>query len=282
MKILLTFYYIQCTLERPHCQTCIKTKRECLGYDEVRTLISDDRTRTIAPNIESFASTDGLAGKAQAIDHLQGTIPTKTAYSFLWSISSPSTRSAYREQIFSEILYSYTRTSKSSPASLPVAESWFHLLSSHPIFTTALEATVLAVCIARLGRINNNATLVQESRKFYIQGLCELQRALYTPDLKYADETAASCMTLIAYEVAECPMQTANGWKRHIQGCAKLFEIRGPRAYSSKMGHRLFLTFRQLEVHTYPTSPMSTQLLTTLQTDPTSLFRKALNVPLIP
>jgi hypothetical protein len=81
-----------------------------------------------------------------------------------------------------------------------------------------------------------------------------LQRALYTPDLIYADETAASCMALIAYEVVECPVQTVNGWKRHIQGCAKLFEIRGPSAYSSKMGHRLFLTFRQLEVHMYPSS----------------------------
>jgi hypothetical protein len=260
----------------------MKTKRECLGYDEVRTLISDDRTRTIVPKVETFAGIDGLAGKGQAIDHLQGTIPAKNAYSFLWSISSPSTRSAYREQIFSEILYSYTRTSKSSAASPPLTESWFHLLSSHPVFTTALEATVLAVCIARLGRINNDSALVHESRKFYTQGLCELQRALYTPDLKYRDETAASCMTLIAYEVAECPNQTVNGWKRHIQGCAKLFEIRGPRAYSSKMGHRIFLAFRQLEVYMYPTSPKSTELLTTLQTDPASLLRKTLNVPLIP
>ena len=253
-KIPLTFYYIQCTLERPHCETCIKTKRECLGYDEVRTLIPEDRTRTIVPKIETFAGTDGLVGKAQAIDHLQGTIPTKTAYSSLWSISSPSTRSAYREQIFSEILYSYTKTSKSSTASPPVADSWFHLLSSHPVFTTALEATVLTVCIARLGRINNDAALVHESRKFYIQGLCELQRALRTPDLMYADETAASCMALIAYEAVECPNQTVNAWKGHIQGCTKLFEIRGPRAYSSKMGHRLFLAFRQLEVYIYPSS----------------------------
>jgi hypothetical protein len=250
----LTFCYIQCTLERPHCENCIKTKRECLGYDKVRTLIPDDKTRTIVPKIEIFAGIDGLAGKAQTIDHLQGTIPTKTAYSSLWSISSPSTRSAYREQILSEILYSYTRTSQSSTASPPVVESWFHLLSSHPVFTTALEATVLTVCIARLGRINNDAALLHESRKFYIQGLCELQRALSTPDLIYADETAASCMALIAYEVVECPIQTVNGWKRHMQGCAKLFEIRGPRAYSSKMGHRLFLAFRQLEVYKYPSS----------------------------
>lgn len=243
-KIPLTFYYIQCTLERPHCETCIRTKRECLGYDEVRPLIPHDRTRTIVPKIETFAGIDGQAGSAQAIDHLQGTIPTKTAYSSLWLISSPSTRSAYRQQIFNEILY----------ASSFGAESWFHILSSHTTFTTALEATVLAVCIAKLGRINNDNALVHESRKFYIQGLCELQRALYSPDLRYADETAMSCMTLLAYEAIECPAQTINGWKKHIQGCTKLFEIRGPRAYSSKIGHRLFLDFRKLEVYMHPFS----------------------------
>jgi len=33
-----------------------------------------------------------------------------------------------------------------------------------------------------------------------------------------------------------------------MKGCAKLFELRGPKAYASEFEHHLFLTFRYLEV----------------------------------
>jgi Fungal specific transcription factor domain len=122
------------------------------------------------------------------------------------------------------------------------------MLPYHPDFTTALEATVLAICTAKLGRRNNDPALVHESLKFYIQGLWELQRALYNPDLMYKDETAASCMALVGYEVMECPDRTTAAWVKHVQGCAKLFELRGPKAYSSEFGHQLFLAFREMEV----------------------------------
>lgn len=122
------------------------------------------------------------------------------------------------------------------------------MLPEHPEFTTALEATVLALCTAKLGRVNNDPALVHESLKFYIQGLWELQKALYNPELMYKDETAASCMALIAYEVLECPDKTIKAWIKHVHGCAKLFQMRGPKAYGSEFGHQLFLAFRQQEV----------------------------------
>ena len=96
---------------------------------------------------------------------------------------------------------------------------------------------------------------MHESLKFYIQGLWELQKALYSPGLMYKDETAASCMALVAYEVMECPDHTVAGWIKHTQGCSKLFELRGPKAYSSEFGHELFLAFRQLEACFIP-SPL--------------------------
>lgn len=64
----------------------------------------------------------------------------------------------------------------------------------------------------------------------------------------YRDETVAACMCLIIYEVAECPDQSIKGWVGHLKGCARLFQLRGPKMYRSEMAHRLFLTFRQIEV----------------------------------
>lgn len=122
------------------------------------------------------------------------------------------------------------------------------MLPALPDFTTALESSILAVCTAKLGRLHNNEVLLHESLKFYVKGLWELQKALWDPKLMYRDETLASCMALIMYEVVECPDQNINGWINHAKGCAKLFELKGPNSYGSNFGHRLFLSFRLLEV----------------------------------
>ena len=209
-------------------------------------------TKEIAP-ITPPETPDNPADSIQALSQIQGSIPTKDAYSSLWAINCPSTRSVYRQQIICEFLHSVDPKTLQSRNDICKSKSdswktWFTMLPSHPTFTTALEATILAICTAKLGRVNKDPALVHESLKFYVQGLWELQKALYSPELMYKDETAASCMALIAYEVMECPDKTIKAWVKHVHGCAKLFEARGPQAYSSEFGHELFLAFRQMEV----------------------------------
>ena len=45
-------------------------------------------------------------------------------------------------------------------------------------YTKALEASILAIAAAKLGRVNENEVLIHESLKFYFNGLWELQKAL--------------------------------------------------------------------------------------------------------
>jgi hypothetical protein len=163
---------------------------------------------------------------------------------------SPSSRSANRQQIFSNFLSIWPGMGQffEKPSSPETMGSWLLMLPTLPDITTALEASLLATCTARLGRFNNDPVLVRESLKLYTQGLRELQKALWDPKLMYRDETAAACMLLIFYEVYECPNQTIAGWLSHMKGCAKLFELKGPNAYDSEFGHQLFLTFRLIEV----------------------------------
>ncbi|KAN0104246.1 hypothetical protein V8E51_009991, partial [Hyaloscypha variabilis] len=252
---------IACTLERPSCKICIKSNRECLGYEQDRMFILDSRTKKQLHKIETKEvapitppdTPDSPADNTKALTQIEGSISTKNAYSSLWAINCPSTRSIYRQQIICEFLHSFEP--KTLQPRTPIVKTtsdawknWFTMLPSHSDFTTALEATVLAICTAKLGRVNNDPALVHESLKFYIQGLWELQKALYNPDLMYKDETAASCMALIGYEVLECPDNTIKAWANHVHGCARLFEARGPRAYTSEFGHELFLAFRQIEI----------------------------------
>ncbi|KAH7391597.1 hypothetical protein BKA64DRAFT_678013 [Cadophora sp. MPI-SDFR-AT-0126] len=247
---------IACSLERPACNTCIKSSRACEGYQDAPIFIIDKRSKPSVPKEQTQSpKSTTLSPKSDIpitakpfstdseVTRLERTICTKEAYKSLWHISSPHTRSVYREQILSEFLTNYPQ----SPSE-PRAGSWLALLPSHPTYTTALEASILAVCTAKLGRTNNDQALVKESLKFYVQGLWELQRALWDEKLMYRDETVAACMCLIIYEVAECPDQSIKGWVGHLKGCARLFQLRGPKMYRSEMAHRLFLTFRQIEI----------------------------------
>lgn len=122
--------------------------------------------------------------------------------------------------------------------------NWICAIAELPTLTPALEATILSVCTARLGRLKNDQSLIQESLKLYTQGLSELQRALKNPKLMYSDETLAACMSLTMYEVTECPSKTGYGYIYHHMGCARLIELRGAEAHNKGLGHQVFLAFR--------------------------------------
>jgi len=193
---------------------------------------------------------------SKAAQEIAGTVPTKSAFTFLWNIQCPTTRSLYRQQIIGEFFSSVRTRSGMVPLRDPLvpgkfSKTWFTLLPTLTTFTTALEAAILAVCTSRLGRANHDEALVRESLRFYIQGLRELQKALWDPNLMYREETVAACSCLVMYEVMECPDKNAKAWMGHMKGCARLVELRGPSAYDSEFSHLIFLNFRQMEVRTH-------------------------------
>jgi hypothetical protein len=132
------------------------------------------------------------------------------------------------------------------------------LVAELPEMTTALEASVLAMSTAKVGRLNNDPVLVKASLNSYVEGLWELQKALWDPKLMYRDETLAACMALWMYEVMECPSETLSGWISHFGGCQRLVQLRGPDAHSSALGHQVFLAFRTTAVSPFCASFPST------------------------
>jgi hypothetical protein len=214
-----------------------------------------------APAVQPLQAQSPVSSEGtQNTQSLHASIPTSSAFSSLMAIQSPSTRAAYREQIMSEFIYT------SMPARNQILEdpdryrvtsnrvvgNWFTLIPTLPDITSALEASILAVCTSKLGRANGDMILVRESLKFYTQGLWELQKALWDPKLMYREETLAACLSLIIYELFECPEHTINAWLSHSKGCSKLLEMRGPKAYDTEFAHELFVTMQHLEVRKLP------------------------------
>jgi hypothetical protein len=238
----------QCTLEKPICGVCARSNRECGGYQRDIIFVFDARTKKESPPPKSSSPAESSRKVSPSNENnmmvpkgFQTTISTvdPSASRHPRMLPSPSTRTIYRNQVISEFVTML----------LPSAFSmnWLLFLPSYQHFTPALETAALAVCIAQIGHMNASPSLARESLKLYVQGLGELQKALWSEDLMYSDETLAACMLLLPYEMRQRPEQTAGAWIGHMDGCAKLIESRGPDSFNTEFGHELFSGFRQVE-----------------------------------
>lgn len=95
-----------------------------------------------------------------------------------------------------------------------------------------------------MGHMLNDQALVKQGLNYYIQGLQQLQKALYDPSLMREDGTLAACMALSLYEALGCPNLGSEGYFNHCRGIIALIQSRGHEMHSSGVGHRLFLGVR--------------------------------------
>lgn len=151
---------------------------------------------------------------------------------------------AYGQQLFNLFICSHVPIGMRKPCGENEGQIWLLALQELPSWTKALEASVLAVSTARLGRLNDDLVLVQESLRQYSKGLVELQKALWDPNLMRRDETLAACFALSLYEITECASESGLGYVSHHNGCAKLIQLRGAEAHTSGLGHHIFTAFR--------------------------------------
>jgi hypothetical protein len=86
------------------------------------------------------------------------------------------------------------------------------------------------------------------SRQVYGQALRALARALAESECRREDRTLAACMILAIYEVYECPAGSRDAYASHVDGCARLVEMRGPEAHRTLWAHSLFTAFRTMGV----------------------------------
>lgn len=166
------------------------------------------------------------------------------------SLNDIHSHAAYRQQLLNEFLCCYIPIANQAVQQrLKEDVPWLLMLPQMSSMTKALELAILAVSTAKLGRVNDDPVMVNQSKRLYVIGLRELQRALWDPKLMFKDETLAACASLSVYEVLECPTESGKGWLSHQNGCARLIELRGADAHRFGISHELFRVFRISEVH---------------------------------
>jgi hypothetical protein len=168
--------------------------------------------------------------------------------------TTPSSIPAIRAQLLSFFLASEL-PNDIVPESASARRNFFHML---PVVTNcrpALENALLAVCMARLGRMDDNPDMVGNSLTFYTSALKELRNSFKTEEGRLHDHTLAAVMSLTMYEFTECPERKVNGYFAHVDGAMELLRLRGPDAHTEGMAHSVFFglrihgAFRSLNTH---------------------------------
>ena len=260
----LTILDFQCGQQKPQCAQCIKSDRVCTGYQRERIFILNHAagqegpkiyTRLAPSKIHTSRPTGlekgrvNLSSRKKELANARST-DSRTSQAVIIQTLPPHL--VYRQQLLSGFLICNRLIADSTMRPYDSKEdrsaTWLRHLPELATRSEALELSILAVCTANLGRLNNDPMLVDNSLRFYVQGLSELQKALWDSTQMHKDETLAVCMVLSLYEGIECPAKTRFGWMSHVKGCAKLIRLRGPEAHASNLGHELFLAFRFREV----------------------------------
>ncbi|KIW98379.1 uncharacterized protein Z519_00039 [Cladophialophora bantiana CBS 173.52] len=105
---------------------------------------------------------------------------------------------------------------------------WLIQIPTLPDLVPALEVSMMALALAKLGEVYRDEGLTHESLNLYREALHQVQLALWDPGLMLHDQTLAACVALGI----------------HTLGCQKLIQLRGVEAHMDGLGHSIFVHFR--------------------------------------
>ncbi|OCT54613.1 C6 zinc finger domain-containing protein [Cladophialophora carrionii] len=249
---------IACGLEKPSCAQCVKSKRICVGYRKYPIFIPHQPPK--GDNVESTTQTesdsDGWArsGHPQAgypdlnsavttaVSHGTHIGPTKSLVPLGAQVDA---NPVLRQQLLKVYLDSHLSKTRVGPMQQRI---WLIQIPGLPHITPALEISMMALCLAKLGDLHHDEGLRYESLKLYRRALHVLQLALWDPALMLDDQTLTACVALGMYEMSQCPNRSKHGYVSHTLGCRRLVQLRGPEAHADGLGHAVFVHFRIQEI----------------------------------
>jgi hypothetical protein len=258
----------KCTEEKPQCSNCIKSNRMCGGYLRNHAFILCQETQALKPPPPQSISDDSESGALMVarwtVDPSKPSQPSQRTmklevaslgrqfqYRTNHLRSYVSSRHAGVQQILGIYLTDHL-PSEALDERCPIIKQphWLLQIQETLILTSALESSVLAVCLAKLGRKYDDKTLVHEALSMYTRGLSQLRQALRNPKARCHDETLATCLALMQFESTECPARSVESCMAHYQGAMNLLLLRSPEAYASGLAHCLYQQLRIASVST--------------------------------
>ena len=208
----LTSSYPQCDEGKPDCERCLKSGRQCEGFDRFPTFLNqtvdgpqkrfgleEAKPRTTTGTSSSAVSSRRSSpGQSRSRRITRSRTHARAAGSTL--SRQPSNSELVDSQLISQFWKSFAPIETSSSQVSPCRWLQWSLEVTRP--TVALGLSIKALSLTRLGWQNEDVALSTRGRTMYGNALKELQKALWTEDLMWLDETFAAAYTLSVYEVS--------------------------------------------------------------------------------
>ena len=240
----------KCKAERPQCSNCITSKRTCGGYLRKHTFILSQDMLSLEPvplrAMSSNVDSGDLMVARWRADPAKPSQPSQRTKKM--QVVSLGGQQQYRtnrlpyhvsshhaglQQVLEIFLTSHLPTEELNNRQPTIKQrNWLLQIQETPILTPALESSILAICLAKLGRRYNDEALVQEGLFMYTVALPQLRQALRNPRARCDDKTIAACIALMMFESTQCPDRSIESCMAHHRGAITLLLLRPPEAYT--------------------------------------------------
>lgn len=237
---------IRCDLQKPDCGRCLQSGRVCEGYNRGAVFLNRTAQGWAKRNrLEEAQPRDPLHdGPYFLSDNGRGSSHTESpsrspeeppvAYEPLSYLSDTNVKRQIFQNIF---LDSYLPKNPHQGPGLQGAWLFEAIRLNNP--GQALEHSLHALSLTRVGRITGQYDLIKRGNAAYGVALRSLFIALESPKLAGKDETLAACLILSFYELFESTSESTSAHEGHMVGIERLVQYRGPSQTQSLLGKAL-------------------------------------------
>ncbi|KAL6716762.1 hypothetical protein ACLMJK_006330 [Lecanora helva] len=241
---------IKCDQTRPFCKRCIRSNRQCPGFDQVKFVDEGPGLRSMYGDSEDEKSASSKSPSSsftpsQAPPYMGSTIfehPTPASTSERRSLSPSHDQNwqkgsfertalvsllaptAHQDQLLANLINSIQQ-----PFAAPIIRShslWLAEVARKPVHSTSLTWAIRAISISKLARKASDDALLETSRRLHGVALLKPNQALQSNEDGLSSDTLSSTLILSFYEVFNCTDR--DSWIRHAGGAGRLIHLRGP------------------------------------------------------
>ncbi|KAL4865568.1 hypothetical protein BDV12DRAFT_210986 [Aspergillus spectabilis] len=208
---------IKCNQERPSCSQCIRAKSDCPGYRDTLTLTFRDQSDEVIIKARQLANSKTTKRRSK--------------------VSSPAkSLPCSNDDLARGYMVSHYLCTGNGGGHL----SYMSDLAGDPR-NSAVYAALTAVGLATLVNVRMAPQLMLTARREYTTALSRTNLALQYMALSKRDDILAAVILLGMFEVTTCTDGSFfDRWMKHMDGAARLIEIRGPEQLGRPEGLNLF------------------------------------------
>ncbi|KIW09949.1 hypothetical protein PV08_11725 [Exophiala spinifera] len=229
------------------CFILVSIREWAQGRENLRTIESETPRGT--PDTDDTASLEGRRVQSKSLEsekvHFESLASQEIQSASLEIQKLSLSLSLDLSDVFVRFLDNYIpRDQPLVPTGHRPQLSWLQAITPPRANDASLDSAILALSLVCLGRKHGDERLRREGTANYGRALHRLQDILSRGNLLFEEQTLASCMALSTFELLEVSGHNTGGWASHIEGIARLIQLRGPELHVSGLSHRLFLDFR--------------------------------------